>query len=98
MTPEEMTECAARPFHARVRGVKVAAVVCTLKRHRITTSTAENFGDTSAVRIDPTRLKTGVDRLLINVSFKRGSGMKAKTPRLAFQRCPRALRAPRFTG
>jgi hypothetical protein len=78
--------------------LKVAAVVCTLKRHRINTSTPENLGDTSAVRIDPTRLKIGVDRLVVNVSFERGSGMKAKTPRLAFQRCPRALRAPRFTG
>src|SRR3954467_12475544 len=35
MTPVEMTESAARAFQARVHGVKVAAVVCTLEGHRI---------------------------------------------------------------
>ena len=44
------------------------------------------------------RLRIGVHRLVATVTFQRGSGTKAKTFRLAFQRCPRALRAPRFTG
>jgi hypothetical protein len=98
MTPVEMTESAARAFQARVHGVKVAAVVCTLEGHRIKILTPENFRDTYAVPTDSTRLKTGVNRLVLKVTFQRGSGTKAKTHRLAFQRCPRALRAPRFTG
>jgi hypothetical protein len=53
---------------------------------------------TFAVRIDPCRLEVGVHRLTAQVTFQRGSATKGKTLRLSFQRCPRALRAPRFTG
>jgi hypothetical protein len=60
--------------------------------------TRKNFRGTYAVRIDPRRLRLGVHRLVVKVTFQRGSATKAKTFRLAFQRCPRALRAPRFTG
>ena len=92
------TGCQARAFHARVKGVKVAKVVFILDGHRIKTLTRKNFRGTFAVRIDPRHLKVGVHRLLATVTFQRGSATKAKTFRLAFQRCPRALRAPRFTG
>jgi len=57
-----------------------------------------NFRKTFALRIDPRRLRLGVHRLVAQVTFERGSGTKPKTFRLSFQRCPRALRAPRFTG
>jgi hypothetical protein len=92
------TGCASSAFHARVSGTKVARVVFVLDGHRIKTLTRKNFRGTFAVRIDPRRLKIGVHRLVVTVTFQRGSGTKAKTFRLAFQRCPRALRAPRFTG
>ena len=92
------TGCQARAFHARIRGKKVARVVFTLDGHRIKTLSRKNFRGTYAVRIDPRRLAMGVHRLVVKVTFQRGSGTKAKTFRLAFQRCPRALRAPRFTG
>jgi len=92
------TGCQARAFHARISGTKVARVVFILDGHRIKTLTRKNFRGTFAVRIDPRRLKIGVHRLVAKVTFQRGSGTKAKTFRLAFQRCPRALRAPRFTG
>ena len=92
------TGCTARAFHARIRGVKIAKVVFTLDGRRIQTLTRKNFRGTFAVRIDPRRLKIGVHRLIAQVTFQRGSATKAKTFRLAFQRCPRALRAPRFTG
>jgi hypothetical protein len=92
------TGCTARAFHARISGTKVARVVFTLDGKRLKTLTRKNFRGTYAVRIDPRRLKVGVHRLIVKVTFQRGSGTKAKTMRLAFQRCPRALRAPRFTG
>jgi hypothetical protein len=92
------TGCTARAFHARIRGVKVAKVVFTLDGHRIGTLTRKNFRNTFAVRINPRRLAFGVHRLIAKVTFQRGSATKAKTFRLTFQRCPRALRAPRFTG
>jgi hypothetical protein len=50
------------------------------------------------VGIDPRRLKVGVHHLIAKATFQRGSATKGKTLRLSFQRCPRALRAPRFTG
>ena len=92
------TGCTAGAFNARIRGVKVAKVVFILDGHRIKTLTRRNFRGTYAVRIDPSRLRVGVHRLVAKVTFQRGSGTKARTYRLAFQRCPRALRAPRFTG
>jgi hypothetical protein len=92
------TGCTARAFHARVSGVKIAKVVFRLDGRRIKTLTRKNFRGTYAVRIDPRRLRLGVHRLVATVTFQRGSATKAKTFRLAFQRCPRALRAPRFTG
>jgi hypothetical protein len=92
------TGCQSRAFHARVSGVRVAKVVFTLDGHRIKALTRKNFRGTYAVRIDPRHLRIGVHRLVVRVTFQRGSATKAKTFRLAFQRCPRALRAPRFTG
>jgi hypothetical protein len=92
------TGCTARAFHARVRGTKIARVVFTLDGRRIKTLRKKNFRGTYAVRINPRSLRIGVHRLVVKVTFQRGSGTKAKTMRLAFQRCPRALRAPRFTG
>jgi hypothetical protein len=90
--------CTSRVFHARVRGVKIAKVVFKLDGKRVKTLTRKNFRGTYALRIDPRHLRLGVHRLVATVTFERGSATKAKTFRLAFQRCPRALRAPRFTG
>src|SRR3954451_18606397 len=69
------------------------AVVGT--RSRLETLTRKSFRGTYAVRIDPRRLQPGIRRLVERVTVQRGSATKAKTFRLA-QRCPRALRAPRF--
>jgi hypothetical protein len=90
--------CVSRAFHARIRGVKIARVVFKVDGRRIKTLTRKNFRGTYALRIDPRHLAIGVHRLVATVTFARGSATKAKTFRLAFQRCPRALRAPRFTG
>jgi hypothetical protein len=92
------TGCQARAFHARVRGTRVARVVFTLDGKRLKIVKRKNFRGTYAVRINPRSLRYGVHRLVVRVTFQRGSRTKAKTFRLAFQRCPRALRSPRFTG
>ena len=44
------------------------------------------------------RLKIGVHRLVVNITFQAGSGTRPKTIRLSFQRCAHKLAAPRFTG
>lgn len=90
--------CPERAFHARLHGANVARVVFELDGHRIGSLTRSNFRGTYSVRIDPRHLRLGVHRLLARVAFQRGGAIKGRTLRLAFQRCPRALRAPRFTG
>jgi hypothetical protein len=92
------TGCQARAFRARITGTRIAKVIFTLDGHRVATLTRKNYRGTYAVRIDPSRLRLGVHRLVAKVTFERGSATKAKTIRLSFQRCSRALRAPRFTG
>jgi hypothetical protein len=72
--------------------------VFKLDERRIQALTRKNFRGTYAVRIDPRHLRVGVHRPVATVALERGSAKKAKTSRLGFQRCPRALRAPRFTG
>jgi hypothetical protein len=90
--------CPQKGFHARVRGRRVAHVTFVLDGHRIGSLTRRNFRGTYAVRIDSRHLRLGVHRLVAKVTFQRGGAMKGRTLRLAFQRCPRALRSPRFTG
>jgi len=50
------------------------------------------------LRINPQKLRIGVHRLVVNVTFRADSKTKPKTIRLSFQRCARKLAAPRFTG
>jgi uncharacterized repeat protein (TIGR01451 family) len=92
------TGCRANTFRARVAGTRIARVVFMLDGKRIKTLTRRNFRRTFAIRINPARLSIGVHRLIARVTFERGSGTRARSYRLSFQRCPRALRAPRFTG
>jgi uncharacterized repeat protein (TIGR01451 family) len=90
--------CSARAFSARVRGTKIARVVFVLDGKRLTSLTKPNSGKLFAVRINPAKLRLGVHRLVATVTFQKGSGTKAKSLRLSFQRCGRALASPRFTG
>ncbi|MEA2483231.1 MAG: hypothetical protein QOC55_1178, partial [Thermoleophilaceae bacterium] len=50
------------------------------------------------LRINPAKFRTGVHRLVVNVTFASGSATKPKTIRLSFQRCAKKLVQPRFTG
>jgi hypothetical protein len=43
-------------------------------------------------------MKIGVHRLVVSVTFQKGTGTKPKKLRLSFQRCAHKLAAPRFTG
>jgi hypothetical protein len=51
-----------------------------------------------AFRINPKKLRVGVHRLVVTVTFQSGSATKPKTFHLSFQRCAKKLVAPRFTG
>ena len=50
------------------------------------------------MRINPRQLRIGVHRLVVSVTFQKGTGTKPKTMRLSFQRCAKKLVTPRFTG
>jgi uncharacterized repeat protein (TIGR01451 family) len=90
--------CATSAFNARVRGTKIARVVFVLDGKTLTRLAKPNLGTLYSVRINPSKLRLGVHRLVVSVTFQRGSGTKPKTLRLSFQRCGRALADPRFTG
>jgi hypothetical protein len=89
--------CVMKTFSARVRGSKLSTVTFRLdgklvKRFRGVGS------KTVAVRVNPASLRIGAHRLAVGVRFESGSGTKAKTLRLTFQRCDGKTTRPRFTG
>ena len=92
------TGCATKAFNARVRGTKLASVVFVLDGKVVKRVKAGATTKTVQFRIDPKKLKFGVHRLVVNITFQSGSGTKAKTLHLSFQRCAKKLAAPRFTG
>jgi hypothetical protein len=92
------TGCASRAFNARIRGAKIATVVFTLDGKRVKRLVKPNSGKNYQFRVNPSQLRIGVHRLVANVTFERGSGTRARTLRLSFQRCARKLALPRFTG
>jgi hypothetical protein len=95
---EGPTGCVRRPFEAVVRGTGIARVEFHLDGRREKTLRRANHARAFALRVDPARLRLGVHRVLAKVTFAPAAGARARTYRLSFQRCPRALRAPRFTG
>ncbi len=92
------TGCASKVFSAHVRGTKVATVRFVLDGKVIKRFTKTVKSGIYAVRINPASYKIGVHRLVATVTFQKGTGTKAKTMRLSFQRCAKKLVAPRFTG
>jgi hypothetical protein len=89
--------CTAKAFNARIRGTKVASAVFVLDG-KVVKRVKNNKAKLISLRINPAKLKIGVHRLVVNVTFQSGSGTKPKTLRLSFQRCGKKLAAPRFTG
>ena len=92
------TGCAAKAFNARVRGTKVKTVTFVLDGKTIKRFTKTSRSGVYAVRINPAKMRIGVHRLVVSVTFRKGSGTKPKKLRLSFQRCARKLAVPRFTG
>jgi uncharacterized repeat protein (TIGR01451 family) len=89
------TGCVAKVFTVRVRGTKIARAVFRLDGRVVA---VRRTGQAFSLRVNPAKFKVGVHRVVVSVTFETGSGTKAKTLRLAFQRCSRTLRGPRFTG
>jgi hypothetical protein len=92
------TGCVAKAFKARVRGTKMATLVFVLDGTVVKRVRNTKNAKVVALRINPAKFKVGVHRLVVNVTFRSGSGTKPKTMRLSFQRCAKKLVAPRFTG
>ncbi len=92
------TGCASKAFNARVRGSKMATVVFTLDGKVVKRVTKVGSKKLVQLRVNPASLRLGVHRLKVSVTFAKGSGTKAKTLRLSFQRCGKRLVSPRFTG
>jgi hypothetical protein len=92
------TGCTAKAFSARIRGTKVQTVTFVLDGKTIKRFAKPVKGGVFAVRINPAKMKIGVHRLVVSVTFAKGTGTKPKKLRLSFQRCARKLAAPRFTG
>ena len=90
------TGCRGKAFSVRVVGRQMAAVTFRLDGRvvkRVNRSSARY-----TLRINPARLSLGVHRLVATVRFNRASRTRSRSYRLSFQRCARALQAPRFTG
>jgi hypothetical protein len=92
------TGCVARAFNARVSGTNVLKVVFKLDGKTIKTLTKPNNGKNFLVRVNPAKLRIGVHRIQAVVTFTTATQKKPQTFRISFQRCPRKLAAPRFTG
>jgi hypothetical protein len=76
----------------------LAKIVFRLDVTKVRTLLKPNLKGAFALRVDPRKMRTGVHRMIVDVTFTRASGTKAKRLRLSFQRCTRKLASPRFTG
>lgn len=85
------TGCASKAFTVRVRGSRIASVRMTLDGKRITVKNR-------SARINPSKLRIGVHRLVATVRFQSASRTRTQTFRATFQRCARRAIAPTFTG
>jgi hypothetical protein len=92
------TGCTARAFNARVSGTNVLKVVFTLDGKKIKTLLKPNSGKNFQIRVNPAKLRIGVHRIQAVVTFTSQTKKKPQTFKVSFQRCPRKLSAPRFTG
>jgi hypothetical protein len=92
------TGCTSKAFSARVRGAKIATVTFVLDGKVVKRLRKPTSKGVYALRVDPSKMRVGVHRLVANITFQSGSRTKPKTMRLSFQRCSRKLAAPRFTG
>jgi hypothetical protein len=92
------TGCTAKAFNARVRGTRIATVTFVLDGKVVKRFKKPLASGSYAVRVNPAKMRIGVHRLVVNVTFQPGTATKPKTMRLSFQRCGKKLATPRFTG
>lgn len=92
------TGCVSKAFNAKVRGTKMATAVFVLDGKIVKRVKVGAKQGLVQLRVNPANFKVGVHRLVVNVTFRSGSGTKPKTMRLSFQRCAKKLTTPRFTG
>jgi hypothetical protein len=92
------TGCQSRAFNARVRGSKMATVTFVLDGKVVKKVRKVGNAKLVQLRVNPRKLRIGVHRLVVTVTFQSGSATKPKTYRLSFQRCGKKLVTPRFTG
>jgi hypothetical protein len=92
--------CQSTPFLVQVRGTAIAKVVFTLDGKRVKTLTQPNRGTTHyAMRITPSKLRTGTHRVLAAISFMSESATPSRRMRVTFQQCARqVVKGIHFTG
>jgi Ice-binding-like len=94
--------CVEGPFRARVSGRKIAQVTFFVDGKRRQAVKATRGRTVFPVRVNPLVQGFAVHRITAKVHFVAGSGAKARTLRLVYQRCSVAgagvTPPPRFTG
>jgi len=60
--------------------------------------TKDTSNGSFVARINPAKLKVGVHRLVVSVTFVKAAGTPPRKLRLSFQKCAKKLALPRFTG
>jgi hypothetical protein len=94
--------CVGGPFSARVSGREIAQVTFFVDGTRRQTVKATPGRTVFSLRVDPRGQSSLVHRITARVRFTAGSGAKARTLHLVYQRCSTAgagvTPPPRFTG
>jgi hypothetical protein len=90
--------CVRGPFTARVSGHQIARVTFFIDAKHRRTVKATRGRTVFSLRVNPLGQSFAVRRITAKVRFTAGSGTKARTLHLAYQRCSAATGRPRFTG
>jgi Ice-binding-like len=90
--------CVSGPFRARVSGRRIAQVTFFVDGTRRGTVKAKEGRTVFSLRVDPREQGFGAHRITAKARFMAGSGAKARTLRLVYQRCSQGAVRPRFTG
>ena len=87
------TRCVRGTFTLRVSGTAIGSATLYIGKRKVSTlSRAGTF------RIDPQTLGYKVQRVRVVVRFTTASATRSRTLRATFQRCPRRVIRPQFTG
>lgn len=87
------TRCVRGPFSLRVSGRQIRSVTAYVGKRRI-----GRRNGPGSFRIDPRKVGYDVQPVRVVVRFTAASGTRSRTLRATFQRCPRRVVKPQFTG